>query len=165
MTFRFDDLPDDAATLKAMIVAARAENDRLDAERQRLAHDAGVLAAQVDRLKARNERLDHIVSVLRRAQFGRRSDKIDADQIELALEDIETQPGAEDAAAETAEPIVKAERASTRRANRGHLPKHLPREEIIIDPPTKACPCCGGDLHLIGRTYRSASTGFRPGCA
>jgi len=90
------------------------------------------------------------VSVLRRAQFGRRSEKIDADQIELALEDIETQHGAEDAAAETAEPIVKAERASTRRANRGHLPKHLPREEIIIDPPTKACPCCGGELHPIG---------------
>ena len=150
MALTFDDLPDDAATLKAMIVAARAENDRLDAERQRLAHDAGVLAAEVDRLKARNERLDHIVSVLRRAQFGRRSEKIDADQIELALEDIETQHGAEDAAAEAAEPIVKAERASTRRANRGHLPKHLPREEIIIDPPTKACPCCGGELHPIG---------------
>lgn len=150
MALTLDDLPDDAATLKAMIVAARVENDRLDAERQRLAHDARILAAEVDRLTARNERLDHIVSVLRRAQFGRRSEKIDADQIEMALEDIETQHGAEDAAAETAEPIVKAERTSTRRTNRGHLPKHLPREEILIDPPTKACPCCGGNLHLIG---------------
>ena len=150
MALTLDDLPDDAATLKAMIVATRAENDRLDAKRQCLAHDARVLAAEVDRLTARNERLDHIVSVLRRAQFGRRSEKIDADQIELALEDIETQHGAEDAAADAAEPIVKAERTSTRRTNRGRLPKHLPREEIIIDPPTKACPCCGGNLHLIG---------------
>ena len=150
MALTFDDLPDDAATLKAMILAARAENDRLDAERQRLAHDTRVLAAEVDRLTARNERLDHIVSVLRRAQFCRRSEKIDADQIELALEDIETQHGAEDAAAEAAEPIVKAERTSTRRANRGHLPKHLPREEIIVEPPATSCPCCGGDLHVIG---------------
>ncbi|MEZ5844030.1 MAG: hypothetical protein R3D27_09880 [Hyphomicrobiaceae bacterium] len=37
MALKFEDLPDDAATLKAMIVAARAENDRLDAERRRLA--------------------------------------------------------------------------------------------------------------------------------
>ena len=150
MALTFDDLPDDAATLKAMIVAARAENDRLDAERQRLAHDTRVLAAEVDRLTARGERLDHIISVLRRAQFGRRSEKIDADQIELALEDIETQHGAEDAAAETAEAIVKAERTRTRRANRGHLPKHLPREEIIVEPLATSCPCCGGDLHVIG---------------
>jgi hypothetical protein len=90
MALTFDNLPDDAATLKAMIVAARAENDRLDAERERLTHESQVLAAEVDRLMARAERLDHIIAVLRRAQFGRRSEKIDADQIELALEDIET---------------------------------------------------------------------------
>src|SRR5690606_13883482 len=76
-----DDLPDDAETLKAMILAARADNARLDAERARLAHEGEVLAAEVDRLTAQNERLDHIVSVLRRAQFGRRSERISDDQI------------------------------------------------------------------------------------
>ncbi len=30
------------------------------------------------------------------------------------------------------------------------MPAHLPREEIVIDPPSKACPCCGGALHVIG---------------
>ena len=108
-----DDLPNDAETLKAMILAARAEaavlrsdKERIDAERARLAHEGEVLGAEVDRLTAQNERLDHIVSVLRRAQFGRRSEKISDDQIELALEDVETAFDAEDAATEEAEPIA-----------------------------------------------------------
>jgi len=107
MTLTPDDLPNDAETLKAMILAARAETaalradkERIDAERIRLAHEGQVLAAEIDRLTAQNERLDHIVSVLRRAQFGRRSEKISDDQIELALEDVETAFGAEDAATE-----------------------------------------------------------------
>ena len=152
-----DDLPDDAETLKAMILAARAEaavlradKERLDAERERLAHEGDVLAAEVDRLTAQNERLDHIVSVLRRAQFGRRSEKISDDQIELALEDVETAFGAEDAAQEKVEPIARREGTEARRANRGHLPKHLPREEVVISPAATSCPCCGGDLHVIG---------------
>jgi transposase len=152
-----DDLPDDAETLKAMILAARAEaavlradKERLDAERARLAHEGRVLAAEVDRLTAQNERLDHIVSVLRRAQFGRRSEKVSDDQIELALEDVETAFGAEDAATEEIEPIARREGTEARRANRGHLPKHLPREEVVIAPAETSCPCCGGDLHVIG---------------
>ncbi|MEZ5910768.1 MAG: IS66 family transposase [Hyphomicrobiaceae bacterium] len=145
-----DDLPDDAETLKAMILAARADNARLDAERARLAHEGEVLAAEVDRLTAQNERLDHIVSVLRRAQFGRRSEKISDDQIELALEDVETAFGVEDAAIEQAEPIARREGTEARRANRGQLPKHLPREEVVIAPAATSCPCCGGDLHVIG---------------
>ena len=157
MTFTPDDLPNDAETLKAMILAARAEaavlradKERIDAERARLAHEGQVLAAEVDRLTAQNERLDHIVSVLRRAQFGRRSEKISDDQIELALEDVETAFGAEDAATEEAEPIARREGTEGRRANRGNLPKHLPREEVVIVPAETSCPCCGSDLHVIG---------------
>lgn len=150
MTLPLDDLPDDAETLKAMILAARAENAQLDADRQRLKREGLVLAAEVDRLTVQAARLDHIVSVLRRAQFGRRSEKIRDDQIELALEDVETAFGAEDAAAEKAEPIVQREGTRARRANRGHLPKHLPREEIVVEPSSTSCPCCGGDLHAIG---------------
>jgi transposase len=150
MTLTPDDLPDDAEMLKAMILAARADNARLDAERARLAHEGQVLAAEVDRLTAQNERLDHIVSVLRRAQFGRRSEKVSDDQIELALEDVETAFGTEDAATEEAEPIARREGTEARRANRGHLPRHLPREEVVIAPVETSCPCCGGDLHVIG---------------
>jgi transposase len=30
------------------------------------------------------------------------------------------------------------------------LPAHLPRIEVVIDVDDKACPCCGGMLHVIG---------------
>ncbi len=143
MALSIDELPDDVASLKALLLAARAASDAAEAK-------SASLAAEVDRLTARAERLDHIVSVLRRAQFGRRSERIADEQIELALEDVETQHGAEDFAAEKADAIVKAEGTKARRANRGHLPSHLPREEVIIEPPSKACPCCGGALHVIG---------------
>ena len=73
MMLTSDDLPNDVAALKAMVLAERSEKDWLAAERQRLAHEEQVLTAEVDRLEAQNARLDHIVSVLRRAQFGRRS--------------------------------------------------------------------------------------------
>jgi transposase len=34
--------------------------------------------------------------------------------------------------------------------NIGGLPKHLLREDVVIEPGIKACPCCQGTLHLIG---------------
>src|SRR5215472_9515726 len=33
--------------------------------------------------------------------------------------------------------------------NRGALPSHLPRYEVVIDIDHKECPCCGGALHVI----------------
>jgi transposase len=36
------------------------------------------------------------------------------------------------------------------RRNLGSLPKHLPREDVIIEPGIDACPCCQGKLHRIG---------------
>ena len=138
-----DELPNDVENLKALLLSVHAASLATEAK-------AASLAAEVDRLTARAARLDHIVSVLRRAHFGRRSERISDEQIELALEDVETQDGAEDAGAEKADTIVKAEGVKARRANRGHLPPHLPGEEIIVEPETKACPCCGGALHVIG---------------
>jgi transposase len=156
-----DNLPNDVAALKAMLVAEsktaeaqivelRAERDRLARDHHRLAHEKAVLEGEVDRLAEQNARLDHIVSVLRRAHFGRRSERLSSDQIELALEDVETGFGVADREAETANGLVAREARKARRANRGHLPKHLPREEVVIEPDVTACPCCGGDLHVIG---------------
>ena len=164
-------LPNDIASLHALILAERAttvrlkaENERLngeavrlngetvrlEAERQRLDREGQVKSAEVDRLTAQNERLDHIISVLRRAQFGRKSERLDPDQVELALEDVQTAMAAEDAAVEKAQPTLKASATKARRVNRGALPQHLPREEIVIAPETTSCPCCGGALHVIG---------------
>jgi hypothetical protein len=34
--------------------------------------------------------------------------------------------------------------------NRGALPAHLPRYEVVIDIESKECPCSSGALHVIG---------------
>jgi len=145
-----NDLPDDIASLKALILAARAETARVEAEHRKLAHEHAALTGEVARLTAQNARLDHILAVLRRAQFGRSSERIDDDQMQLGLEDVETAFGAEDAAAEAANTIVREKGITDRRTNRGALPKHLPREEIVVEPESTACLCCGGALHVIG---------------
>jgi transposase len=143
MALSIDELPNDVESLKALLLAAHAASQAAEAK-------SASLTAEVERLTARAERLDHIVSVLRRAQFGRRSERISEDQIELALEDVETQHGTEDASAEKSRDSIRCEATKARRANRGHLPAHLPRAEIVIEPEAKACPCCGGALHVIG---------------
>ncbi len=149
MALSLDDLPDDVESLKALILAADVKNVGLAAERDRLQYEQTVLTAEVERLTEQNERLDHIIDVLRRAQFGRKSERISAAQMALALEDVETSLGAEDAIAEKQNAIVRREGIEGRRSNRGHLPAHLPREEVILEPEAKTC-ACGGALHVIG---------------
>ena len=91
-----------------------------------------------------------IIKELRRHRFGRRAETLPEDQMLLALEEVEqTEAGA---AAETeAKSAAEREKAARkRRANRGALPAHLPRIEIVVDIDDKACPCCKGLLHKIG---------------
>ena len=149
MTLALDALPDDAASLKTLIAALSAEAQSARADHAQIASERDDLAAEVKRLIARNERLHHIISVLRRAHFGRSSERLSQDQIALALDDVETGLAAEDAKVEKQSDIVRGQAAKSRRSNRGHLPAHLPREEILIEPACRICPC-GGALHLIG---------------
>jgi transposase len=68
-------LPTDIEALQALIAAARAERDAAMVERDQA-------LSQIDRLR-------HLLRQLQRAQFGRRSEKLDPEQLLLALEDIE----------------------------------------------------------------------------
>jgi transposase len=150
MKLSADDLPDDVAALKAMLLTSRAVTATLTAAKDKLEAENATLASENLRFKTQNERFAHILRVLRRSHFGRSSEKISEDQLNLALEDVQTGFAAENAQAEKANDIVKRDATKARRANRGHLPAHLPREEIVIEPSAKACPCCGGSLHQIG---------------
>ena len=71
-----DPLPDDLDTLRALVISLASERD--------------AAIAQCRRVNDENDRLSHLLRQLQRAQFGRRSERLDPDQIELALEDIET---------------------------------------------------------------------------
>ena len=93
-------------------------------------------------------RLSRIIHDLQRTTFGARSEKLDPDQLALALEDLEQELAA--AEVRLATPVEKAASAAKRRANRGSLPAHLPRVERVIDIEDKTCPYCAGALHRIG---------------
>lgn len=85
MRIDLDALPTDITALHAMIGALVAErnNERAEAE------------AEIDRLR-------NLVKTLQRSQFGRRSERLDQDQLDLGLEDLD----ADVARAEAALPAV-----------------------------------------------------------
>lgn len=96
-------------------------------------------------------RLERLLKLAKDAQFGRSSEKLDADQLQLVLEDIEDAVAALEAAEDRANPSTREKRTAERRANRGQLPEHLPRIVEILMPAATCCPCCKGDLVEIGR--------------
>jgi len=104
----------------------------------------------------RIEQLEKLVAAFRQAAFGRRSEKSDPDQFELALEDLETAIAVIHAE-EDAEDRVAKRPAKPRAANRGSLPKHLPRIEEVIEPDSLIC-ACGGCLHCIGEVEEDQET-------
>ena len=103
-----DSLPTDADALRALLLAERARHGE------------------------ERERWMAIIAELQRHRFGRRSERLDPEQLALALEDVEQMLAAADAAAE-----------------KDDTPPVKPAEEIVIDVD-KTCVCCGGLKHCIG---------------
>jgi transposase len=117
------DLPDDPATLQAILRAALAEIERLQFQ----------------------------LAGLQRNRFGRRSEKLADETVQQATEDLEQSVAEKMAGLEAAAKAKTWPSAGKPpKRNRGALPAHLPRVEIIVDVQDKACACCGGSLHQIG---------------
>lgn len=131
-----DNLPEDAASLRALLVAAWAERDAAAAER--------------DALLTQNDRLRHLLLKLRRMHFGASSERLPEAQLQLGLEDLETAIAKGEAAAETRDPEQRQQNLARRRASRGALPAHLPRIEVTLSPEDTACPCCRAAMVVIG---------------
>ena len=114
MTLVTDSLPNDLQALKALVSAQRAEI----------------------------ERLKMMIAKLRRTQFGRSSEQLDAmiDQLQLSLEELQVSQ------AEITTPVEPAPRAVPRRKP---LPEHLPRETHVHQPESQ-CTGCGGKLRYLG---------------
>lgn len=131
---RMADLPDDIDALKAMVLAAQSR-----AEQQN-----GV----IERKEERIAQLEKLVADYKRALFGAKSERVCPEQFELALEDIETAQAATHAE-DVADDRLLARKSRPRKANRGALPKHLPRIEKVIEPESTTCGC-GAHRHVIG---------------
>jgi redox-sensitive transcriptional activator SoxR len=114
MTLATDSLPNDLQALKALVSAQRAEI----------------------------ERLNMMIAKLRRMQFGRSSEQLDAmiDQLQLSLEELQV------IQTELTPPTEPPPRVVSRRKP---LPEHLPRE-IHVHPPESQCSGCGGKLRQLG---------------
>jgi ribosomal protein L34E len=113
-------LPEDPATLQHLLLEAQAEITRLQM----------------------------LIAGLLRHRFGRRSEQLSNDALDQGLEDLEQSLAEQTAKIEaTAQP---AARPTLPKRNRGSLPAHLPRAEVVIDVADKTCPCCGAPLHAIG---------------
>ena len=99
--------------------------------------------AELTGARLRIEQYKAQLAQLRRMQFGRSSEKLDARiaQLELMLEDLEEGEAARPAPA--AQRVSDQLRRERRQPVRRPLPDHLPREEIVHDPGS-VCPGCGG---------------------
>jgi transposase len=86
-------------------------------------------------------------------QFGRSSEKIDRiiEQLELMLDELETEAAVGPVAADPSTRDVDDESAGVRRKSPGRrpLPEHLPRREIVHTPDC-TCPACGGAMRKVG---------------
>src|SRR6202012_5546713 len=78
-------------------------------------------------LLERCARLERLLKLAKDAQFGRSSEKLGVDQLQLVMEDIDQAVAALEAAEDRAVPKIRERRAAERRTNRGQLPEHLPR--------------------------------------
>lgn len=130
-----DPLPSDLDALRALVGQLSSERDAAVAENRRLIEQ--------------NDNLRHLLKKLQNAQFGKKSERLDHDQLQLAMEDLEVTAAKQDAEEEKKQAAETPAKSPTdsqkkRRPNRGSLPAHLPRIHMTIEPESTVCPCCQG---------------------
>src|SRR3954467_15823476 len=92
---------------------------------------------------AERQRLELVIRQLLRAQFGRKSERLDPERRQLTLENLEQEIAAAKAAQEGpqgADTTRRPRRASARRTA-AHLPAHLERYESLMEPEECRCTC------------------------
>lgn len=128
MVLATPDLPDDAATLKAMILDLNRETKEIEAE---VAELKSLNASANERIA----RLTSIIKMLERGRFGTRSEKlrpgsVDDEQLDLVFEELET------GLSEVVAPLEKHKSKAASRAPRQRkgFAAHLERVEVVIEP-------------------------------
>src|SRR5271163_845657 len=139
-------LPEDITALKVALASERAKALDIAAElavaHAKASEDSALIAQQKLR-----------IAKLERQIYGQRSERSSRliDQLALTFEELEASATEDELAAERAVARTTTARGFTRaRPERNTFPDHLPRERVVIDPPT-ACECCGGNrLRKLG---------------
>jgi transposase len=157
------DLPSDSTLLRQTVITLSSRLAALSAEYSTLSAERDAAIAQRDAAVQENDKLLTILSQYKRTIFGPRSETLDPGQLSLftitaqvaraAANDDVTGGGLPDGA--------EGRGKRPARRNRGKLPEHLPRIDVVIDIESHICPCCGERLHKIGRPSRKPSTSSR----
>ena len=149
---------DAAVQAIAALETLRAENETLVDRNETLAEERASLSVEKDALAGRNEtqaarirRLEHLNLELIRLLYGKRSERLTADERQLAFEDLEGAAAEVEAEASTDDPSPpRSPKRPRAERNIGHLPEHLERIEQVVEPESTLCPCGCGEMVKIG---------------
>jgi transposase len=111
--------------------------------------------------QAKIDKLTHEMAVLKRWQFGRSRELLDAGQVSLLDETIEADIAAIDQELENLAPAAKSEKEPRQQSKRASLPAELSRVEVRHDPDSTTCGC-GCQLKRIGEDV-SEKLDYTPG--
>ena len=129
-------LPTDPDALRLFAAGLQAELARKDIE-------IAANAAEIHAKTLHIEKLKMQLAVLRRARFGRSSEKLDRDieQLELLIGELEEEAAENGSRSDAADPTRQPQARTRERKQpvRRPLPAHLPRETVTHEPPC-ACP-------------------------
>jgi transposase len=105
------------------------------------------LQDQLTKSQRENAALRHQLDVLCQRLFGKKSERVDARQLQLALEQLANEPGAvtEPIEMDSGDTPVRGH-ARRRPTGRRPLPTHLPRQRVEIDVPDRDKHCACGHL-------------------
>ena len=146
-----DALPNDVDALRALVSQLSSERDAAIAESRRLIEQ--------------NDQLRHLLKQLQRAQFGQRSERLDRDQMQLALEDIETSLAdrdAEEESSRTAQPTSRRINARSGAATAARCRRIFPTFMSRSSPRARSARAATARCMSSGKRARSVSTRFRP---
>lgn len=163
-----DALPDDAASLKRLLLARDEELAVARAHVATVAAEAASLRARAADDQALIVHLRLQIEKLRRERFGQRSERSSRllDQLELQLEELEASATEDELAAERAAARTTKVAAFTRqRPARKPFPEHLPRERGSFPdrPPVPAAVAhaCRNWVRTSPRPWRSSPVSGR----
>jgi len=153
----------------AQLVAERAQEEALHAkilaQREAVLAQQEVTLAQQEAAHAqalvlyerRMRALQAMLEEMARKLFGKKSEKLDPRQLQLAMElvanAVELSPAGEPVETDAGEAIPEPPKRKGQGHGRRRLPQGLPREEKLVDLAENEKTCsCGHELELIGES-------------
>ena len=140
-----ESLPSDLVAAHALILAERAARVEMEAKLVEARAEAANAQADLSSTEALISYYKLEIEKLRRALYGRRSERKTRllEQMELQLEELEASATEDElAAAKAAARTSTVKSFERKRPSRKPFPEHLPRERVVIPAP-ESCPCCG----------------------